>query len=124
MIVLKTKKAKSKTKSKFNNIKCEFDGYKFDSKAEREYYKVLRDMLIKGEIFDLKNQVTFQLNSLGGKPLCKYIADFTYNELTKDGQIRFVVVDVKSKATITSLYKLKRKAMLNQYNIAIKEIIK
>ena len=47
----------------------------------------------------------------------KYIADFTYYE---NGHL--VVEDVKSKATVTPVYKIKRRLMQEIYGITIKEV--
>ena len=47
----------------------------------------------------------------------KYIADFSY---TKDGET--VVEDVKSAATKTPEYILKRKMMLWEFGIEVKEV--
>lgn len=47
----------------------------------------------------------------------KYIADFTYRE---NGQL--VVEDVKSDATRTDAYKIKKKLMLSVYGVRIKEV--
>ncbi len=97
-----------KVKSKYNAIKTVVDGIKFDSKKEAKRYGVLKAMEQAGSIQDLKLQPTFTLSS------CKYKADFAYYQ---DG--RFVVEDVKGVKT--PIYRLKKKMMLNELGIEIKE---
>ena len=80
----------------------------FDSKREAERYLFLRSEQLAGRISDLKCQVSFTLLPPKGKERAvKYIADFTY---IRDGKL--VVEDVKSKATKTPEYIIKRKLML------------
>ena len=77
-----------------------------------------------GAISDLKTQVPFLLipaqKDDAGKTIeraVKYIADFTYRE---NGQL--VVEDVKSDATRTDVYKIKKKLMLSVHGVRIKEV--
>lgn len=107
-----------KKKSKYGNQKVEYDGIVFDSKKERDRYCELK-LLEKAKIItDLKRQVKFVLVEKNGKEReTSYIADFVY----KQGN-ELVVEDVKSKATKTPLYRLKKKLMLERYNIKIKEV--
>lgn len=109
---------------KFNNTRT-YDpetGQKFDSMKEYRRYKELRLLEQAGEIQDLKCQVKFiliptQRDSQTGKAIeseCSYIADFTYTENGKE-----IVEDVKGFRT--PVYKLKKKMMLYQYGIRIRE---
>ena len=100
-------------------------GIRFDSKKEAERYLVLKDLEKQGEIKNLRLQVPFVLipsqKDENGKTIerpCKYIADFVYTD--KDG--REVVEDVKSRATRTPEYRIKRKLMLEKYKIRIREV--
>lgn len=105
-----------KKQSKYNAVKVEFDNRIFDSQKECSRYIALRALLKAGEIKDLQCQVEFELNE-GGSHSVKYVADFVYF-LTKTGEM--VVEDVKGFRTV--IYRKKRKLMLEQYKIEIKEI--
>ena len=109
--------------SKYHNKKTVVDGRTFDSRKEANRYCELKLLQRAGEIYDLSCQVPFKICEAGykkGKMLFKasyYYADFTYR--TKDGE--FVVEDVKSKATKTDLYKLKKKLLYNGYGYEVHE---
>jgi Protein of unknown function (DUF1064). len=96
----------------------------FDSQREARRYQELRWLLRTGVITDLKMQVPFELipsQSIGGKVVerpVKYVADFVYT--TEDG-LR-VVEDVKSPATRTPQYIIKRKLMLQKFGIRVREV--
>ena len=86
---------------------------------------VLKDLEKQGEIKNLRLQVPFVLipsqkdeNRKTIERPCKYIADIVYTD--KDG--REVVEDVKSRATRTPEYRIKRKLMLEKYKIRIREV--
>jgi len=105
---------------KYHNVKVEYDGYKFDSKHERDTYMILKDRQCKGEISELRLQVPFILQDgykLGNKKqqAITYIADFTYYEDKK-----FRVVD--AKGILTDVYKIKKKLFEYKYQIEITEI--
>lgn len=93
----------------------------FDSKKERLRYQELLLMERAGKIQGLTRQVRFELipaqYDKHGKCIeraCSYVADFTY---WQNGE--FVVEDCKGFRT--DVYKIKRKLMLQQRNIRIKE---
>lgn len=100
-----------------------FDGMTFDSKKEFLRYKELKLLEKNGMISKLERQVPFELipkHVEDGRVVeraVKYVADFTYYENGK-----FVVEDVKSPATRTDTYKIKRKLMLHEFGIRIREI--
>jgi hypothetical protein len=100
-----TKKPKA---SKYHAIKVVIDGIKFDSKKEGARYGQLKIMERAGIITDLKLQPVFELST------CKYKADFAYYQAGF-----FVVEDVKGVKT--PIYRLKKKMMLNELGIKIKE---
>ena len=94
-----------KKKSKYGNQKVEYDGIVFDSKKERDRYCELKILEKAKTITDLKRQVKYVLVEKKGKEReTSYIADFVYK---KGNEV--VVEDVKSKATKTPLYRLKKK---------------
>ena len=106
-----------KKRAKYNNVKTEFNGIIFDSLKERDRYISLRYLEGMQEITDLQCQVTFRLESNDEK-ICDYVADFVYQ---KNGQT--IVEDVKSSVTKKLRpYLMKKKMMLAQYKIEIKEV--
>lgn len=107
--------------NKYGNKKVVYNGIKFDSKKEMDYYIKLKMLEKAGKIKDLRLQVpfvvleTFKLNDKTYKKT-KYIADFTYYD--KEG--KYHVVD--TKGVRTDVYKLKKKLMAWKYGIEIEEI--
>lgn len=118
--------------SKYHAKKTVVDGITFDSKKEAKRWQELRQLEQTGQINGLKRQVEFLLipeqreeDTIGvrggrkrGKLLerkCTYIADFTYYE---NGEL--VVED--TKGIRTDVYKVKRKLMLQNWGIRIKEV--
>lgn len=108
--------------SKYNSKKTIVDGRKFDSKKEARRYQELLLLEKAGEIKNLSRQVKFVLipsqRDETGKVVereCSYKADFTYEE-----GIKTVVEDVKGYRT--KEYIIKRKLMLYQYGIRIREV--
>jgi len=83
----------------------------FDSKKESDRYDTLGLMQKTGAITGLMCQVVFHLS------VCKYIADFVYYEI-KDRC--WIVEDVKGFRT--KEYILKKKLMLEELGIKIKEV--
>lgn len=99
------KRKPPKPLSKFRNIPTSVDGIRFDSKKEAARYCELKLLEKAKVIADLRLQVRIPLN-VNGKKIGHYIADFVYLE---NG--RQVVEDVKSTATKTPLYNLKKKIL-------------
>ena len=104
--------------SKYHSKKTVIDGISFASKGEANRYLELKLLEQNKAIQDLHLQVAFPLikKSRYGREI-KYVADFTYYE---DGKL--VVEDFKSKATVTPIYKLKRRLMEELYGITIREV--
>ena len=100
--------------SKYKNVRCTFDGKKFDSKAERDRYVELTILIRVQEIRDLRTQVKFPIE-IAGKKICNYIADFTYYD--KDGN--YIVED--KKGVRTGIYNIKKKLLKAVHGIDIKE---
>lgn len=113
--------------SKYRNRKVEVDGMVFDSQKEYRRWRELQFLEKAGEIYQLQRQVTFvlipiQKDEITGKVIereAKYIADFSYRRMSDQ---RLVVEDVKSEATKTDLYRLKKKLLLYRYGIIIQEV--
>jgi len=97
------------TKLKYNNVRVEQDGFKFDSKKEHKRYCELKLLLKSGLISDLRLQVPYELIPAQSGGLRKelktvYKADFVYKENGID-----VIED--TKGVKTDLYIIKRKLM-------------
>ena len=110
-------------RSKYGNRKTTVNGVTYDSAKEARRGAELRLMERAGLISDLQAQVKYILipaQRQRGKVVeraATYIADFVYKQ---DGKT--VVEDVKSPATRTDVYKLKKKLMLYKFGIEIKEV--
>ena len=107
---------------KYSNQKVTIDGEHFDSKKEARRWRELTLLQTAGEIKELRRQVKFELiptQMIDGKVVerkCSYIADFVYRDGKTD---KLVVEDVKGIRTTE--YIIKRKLMLRNYDIKIKE---
>jgi hypothetical protein len=111
--------------SKYHNIKTEIDGIKFDSRKEANRYAELKIMQQGKLIRDLELQPRFELmpafskNGKKFRPIV-YVADFSYYDILQNKKI---VEDVKSKATKTDVYKLKKKMFERLYpELTIEEV--
>lgn len=111
---------------KYRNKPTELDGIRFDSRREAVRWAELRLLEKAGEIYDLQRQVPFTLipaqRDIQGRVIereAKYVADFTYRR-PETG--RLVVEDVKSEATKTREYVIKRKLLLYTHGLRIKEV--
>lgn len=109
--------------SKHRNIKCEFDGYTFDSIKEMNRYKDLLNLQRSGHIKYLLLQVPFMVIPKQGKvKATRYVADFVYI----DYYGKQVVEDVKAfdkkkgEFRLTKDFVMKRKLMLERHDIEIK----
>ena len=99
-------------KSKYNNKAIVIQGHRFDSKKEGDRFLFLKARLDAGEISHLELHPVFKLTGRDGKPVrydsgrqAFYKADFAYFEPDLNKR---VIEDVKSKATKTPVYKLKK----------------
>jgi hypothetical protein len=109
-------------KSKYGNKKVVFNGIKFDSAKERNYYLKFQLMEQAGIIKDLELQKKFILQkgyTINDKKRreISYKADFCY-VTTKDD--KYHVIDVKGFRT--DVYKLKKKLFEYKYGIEIEEL--
>ena len=105
----------------------------FDSQKEARRYDELATLERAGKIRDLRLQVDFTLQEAytdgEGRRVraIRYRADFTYQKpsfVDRDGETcwALVVEDVKSKATKTKQYAMKRKMMQEHFGIYIQEV--
>ena len=143
--VIKEKPAKAApADSKYHNTEVDHKGIHFKSLKEARRYDYLMYCLDQGFITDLKLQEEFTLQSAYTAPngerirAIRYLADFTYKvgKLPPDplqvaaedaehwqaeGPGAYVVEDVKSKATRTDKYKMKKKMMAERLGLFIRE---
>src|SRR5437870_1306517 len=113
-------------RSKYGAQPCEVDGIRFHSTAEGKRWSELRLLERAGEISELRRQVRFPLyvpvlasdgEVCGIAESGAYLCDFQYVECGAT-----IVEDSKSPITQKDpVYRLKRKHMLLQYGIAIRE---
>lgn len=111
--------------SKYNAKKVEFDGIKFDSKAEGEYYLHLKQQVSERQILGFERQKRmllqegFSVEGVKGKirPIF-YVVDFIITE--NDGTLTYV--DVKGMET--DVFKLKKKLFMKRYNTALLKVKK
>lgn len=106
---------------------------RFDSQKEARRYDELATLERAGKIRDLRLQMDFTLQEAytdgEGRRVraIRYRADFTYQKpsfVDRDGETcwALVVEDVKSKATKTKQYAMKRKMMQEHFGIYIQEV--
>lgn len=106
-------------RSKYNNRKTVVDGLTFDSAKEAKRYGELKLLERAGEIINLELQPEYELiPRQKGHRATKYRADFKYT--TKGGSV--VVEDVKSPATKTQAYRIKKKLMAWNHGIDVVEV--
>lgn len=129
---------KAARESKYHNQKDERAAgsgasVRFDSRKEARRYDELMAMLQAGKIRDLKLQQQFTLQEAYTTTegvrvrAIRYQADFTYQKpqfVDRDGEWIWglVVEDVKSRATKTRAYAMKKKLMQERFNIEIREV--
>lgn len=108
-------------RSKYGNRRVEVDGIWFDSEAEAKRYGELVLLVKAGQISDLQvhTRLAFEIE---GETMFVYVSDFEYQDHTIPVPVR-VVEDVKSPATCTALYRLKRKLIERQHGIKITEVM-
>ncbi|MDE1440947.1 DUF1064 domain-containing protein [Bacillus licheniformis] len=101
------------------NAKTYVDGFKFDSKAEAQYYLQLKWLKRAKQIKDFKLQPRFLLQETfkkNGKTFRKieYVADFEVHNL--DGSTE--IIDIKG--VVTEGFKIKRKLYERRYDTPLK----
>lgn len=116
-----------KSANKYHNNPTTIGAIRFDSKKEAARYAELMLLLRAGEIRRLKLQPQFTLLESfiaeNGERVraIRYTADFSYEK--KAGDYWDVVVeDVKSTATKTKEYAMKRKLLRERFGISVEEV--
>jgi len=105
--------------SKYHNCKTIVQDIEFASRKEAKRYQELLWRQQAGEIQDLELQPRYDL-VVNGHKLGFYKGDFRYKDVAT-GQV--ITEDVKSKATRTAVYMLKKKLVNALYGVEIREII-
>lgn len=128
----------AESKEKYHNVRIDRTSetgsrVNFDSKKEARRYDELMAMLRAGQIRDLKLQPQFTIQEAYTTPegqrvrAIRYQADFSYKRPTEPdctGEVHWlrVVEDVKSRATKTRVYEIKKKLMREKLGIEIQEV--
>lgn len=106
-------------KNKYKNKKVEYDGYKFDSKMERDYYIHLKKLQASGTVYEFFMQKKYVIvdaytNARGEKVRPSYyIADFEVHY--SDNRIE--VIDIKGQ--LTPLFNIKKKIFEARYPFSL-----
>jgi hypothetical protein len=103
---------------KYGAKRTEVDGYSFASKKEAARYVDLKNMQAAGAITGLVVHPSWPLD-VNGEVVGKYTADFAYSD-PQSGAV--TVEDVKSRATRTEAYRLRKGLMWACYRIRIVEV--
>ena len=93
--------------NKYRNIKTVVDNITFDSKKEAARYSDLKLLETAHHIMHLETQPRFPL-MINGKRVATHIGDFKYWSPSEN---EWIIEDVKSEATKTPLYRLKKKIL-------------
>lgn len=118
---------------KYHNEPVMVNGIHFDSKKEANRFMVLMSMQSRGLIRGLKLQAQYTLQEsyitdTGERVRAiRYVADFAYERATEPdctGTVHWlpVVEDVKSRATRTAKYEMKKKLLRERFGLAITEV--
>lgn len=110
-------RTRNKAYNKYGNKKVKVNGHTFDSKKEARRYGELKLLVRAGKIKDLELQPKFELiptirTETETLRKVSYYADFQYVDV-ESGKI--IVEDVKSVATKTPVYLLKKRLFLQKY---------
>lgn len=119
--------------SKYHNEPDSRGRLRFDSKKEARRYDELLVLFRAGKIRNLRLQAQYTLQESYITPegervrAIRYVADFAYERPTlpdKNGTIYWlpVVEDVKSRATKTAQYEMKKKLLRERFNLTITEV--
>ena len=101
-------------RNKYGAKRTLVDGIRFDSAKEARRWTELK---YDPTIFGLQRQPVFQI-VVNGVHICDYRADFAFMRRPSS---QIIVEDVKSKATKTAVYQLKKKLMLACHGIEVRE---
>lgn len=117
--------------NKYHAVPIHVDGIRFASKKEAARFLELRLMVKAGLIADLERQPVFYLHVVeiwrSGAPLViftagRFTADFRYTDLGVFAVGEIVVEDVKSEATKTTAYRLRKGIAEHVHGIHVREV--
>lgn len=109
---------RAERRQKYGNKPTVVAGEQFDSGKEAQRYEDLLLLERAGKITQLRHHVRYPLE-VNGIPICEYELDFSYVD---EGGVRHYE-DVKSRATITPLFKLKQRLMAALHGITVEVIL-
>lgn len=104
--------------TKYHNRRTEYNGIGFDSQKELNRYQELLLMERAGCIRQIELQPKYNL-VVNGHKIGFYKGDFRYEEVATGKRI---TEDVKSPATRTAVYQLKKKLVKALYGVEIVEV--
>jgi hypothetical protein len=104
-------------RSKFGNTVTMVGNLRFDSAKEARRWRDLTAEERAGDITNLERQVSYDLHVAGVK-IGRIIPDFRYR---RNGKL--VCEDVKSKPTMTPLFRWKQKHLLNEHGIRLELVL-
>lgn len=105
-------------RNKYGAVRTTVGGIAFASRKEARRYSELRLLERAGEISGLELQPRFPI-VVNGVKVCTYVADFRYLDKKTD---KFITEDVKSEATKTPIYRLKKKLVEALFSVVIIEV--
>lgn len=112
-----TRRPFGRARHKYSARRTVVDGITFPSKREARRYRELALLAAAGDILALELQPAWDLHAPGGRKVCTYIADFRY-VVAATGET--VIED--SKGVRTPIYRLKKKWLLAEHGIAVREV--
>jgi hypothetical protein len=97
------------------------DGIRFDSKKEAGRYRQLLLLEGHGDVRGIRLQVPYELR-VAGKLICKYKADFEFEERQASGWVK-ITEDVKGQKDSAAyrVFRLKAKLMEALFGIVVRE---
>ena len=110
-------KSQPKRGLKYNNQPVEVGGERFDSQKEYRHHMILMRRQGAGEIRNLQHEPPYQV-VINGQLICTIKPDHVFEEKTENGW-KLRVVDTKSSATITPLFKIKKKMFEATFEIEL-----
>lgn len=106
--------------NKFGAQRTVVDGITFHSKREASRYSELKLAERAGIVRNIELQVPYEFRH-NDVLICKYFADFRYEELSRNGRAQWSTVVEDSKGHVTKDYAIKRKLMRAFFAIEIRE---
>jgi hypothetical protein len=103
---------------KYQNIPNNANGQSYRSLLERDRHNELLFLEKAKQVRNVRREVPYRLE-VNGHLICKYVADFVYEEKNGGGW-QDIVEDTKGAATMTPVFNLKKKLMLACHGIDIR----